>query len=161
MMISYMVDGEGFLIVNRSIVAQDIQEFEYSPKPEFATQITIFNVEDERATLQKFFDVIKDIKPFIITTYNGDRFDWPFIMKRALVYGISMEEEIGVAPTNKQENVFWGRWIAHLDCYSWVDRDSYLPMGSRGLKAVTKNKLRYDPVELEPELMVPMARNNP
>ena len=101
MMISYMVDGEGFLIVNRSIVAQDIQEFEYSPKPEFATQITIFNVEDERATLQKFFDVIKDIKPFIITTYNGDRFDWPFIMKRALVYGISMEEEIGIGPKNK------------------------------------------------------------
>lgn len=57
--------------------------------------------------------------------------------------------------------MFWGRWIAHLDCYCWVDRDSYLPMGSRGLKAVTKNKLRYDPVELEPELMVPMARNNP
>jgi DNA polymerase epsilon subunit 1 len=43
MMISYVVDGEGFLIVNREIVAKDIEEFEYTPKPEFATNITIFN----------------------------------------------------------------------------------------------------------------------
>ena len=28
-MISYMVDGEGFLIVNREIVTEDIEDFEY------------------------------------------------------------------------------------------------------------------------------------
>lgn len=31
---------------------------------------------------------------------------------------------------------------------SWVKRDSYLPVGSQGLKAVTKAKLRYDPLEV-------------
>jgi hypothetical protein len=30
-MISYMVDGEGFLIVNREIVTEDIEDFEYPP----------------------------------------------------------------------------------------------------------------------------------
>ena len=35
--------------------------------------------------------------------------------------------------------------------YRWVKRDSYLPVGSQSLKAAAKAKLRYDPVELDPE----------
>ena len=35
MMISYMIDGQGFLITNREIVSENISDFEYSPKPEF------------------------------------------------------------------------------------------------------------------------------
>ena len=34
-MISYMVDRQGFLIVNREVVGEDIGCFEYTPKPEF------------------------------------------------------------------------------------------------------------------------------
>ena len=34
-MISYMIDGQGFLIVNRQVVSEDVTSFEYSPKPEF------------------------------------------------------------------------------------------------------------------------------
>ena len=34
-MISYMVDKQGFLIVNREVVSEDINDFEYTPKPEF------------------------------------------------------------------------------------------------------------------------------
>ena len=34
-----------------------------------------------------------------------------------------------------------------------MKRDSYLPVGSHNLKAVAKAKLRYDPVELDPEEM--------
>lgn len=37
----------------------------------------------------------------------------------------------------------------------WVKRDSYLPQGSQGLKAVTTAKLGYNPDELDPELMTP------
>ena len=35
MMISYMIDGQGYLITNREIVAVDVENFEYTPKPEF------------------------------------------------------------------------------------------------------------------------------
>lgn len=42
-----------------------------------------------------------------------------------------------------------------------MKRDSYLPMGSQNLKATTKAKLRYDPVELDPELMLEMAKQQP
>ena len=34
-MISYMLDKQGFLIVNREVVSEDISNFEYTPKPEF------------------------------------------------------------------------------------------------------------------------------
>ena len=45
--------------------------------------------------------------------------------------------------------------------FSWVRRDSYLPVGSQNLKAVAKAKLRYDPVELDPEDMCPLAADQP
>ncbi|VDK25182.1 unnamed protein product, partial [Anisakis simplex] len=35
MMISYMIDGKGFLIINRQIVSEDIEDFEYTPRPEY------------------------------------------------------------------------------------------------------------------------------
>ncbi len=34
-MISYMVDKQGYLIVNREVVGGHIENFEYTPKPEF------------------------------------------------------------------------------------------------------------------------------
>jgi len=30
-MISYMLDGDGFLLINREVVSQDVPDFEYSP----------------------------------------------------------------------------------------------------------------------------------
>ena len=42
-----------------------------------------------------------------------------------------------------------------------MKRDSYLPSGAHGLKAVTKNKLGYDPVEIDPEDMLRYAAEDP
>ena len=80
MMISYIIDGQGFLITNREIVGEDVQNFEYAPKPEYDVgMFTVFNEADERSMLRRFFDHINETKPAIYTTYNGDTFDWPFI----------------------------------------------------------------------------------
>lgn len=48
-----------------------------------------------------------------------------------------------------------------MDAFRWVKRDSYLPVGSQNLKATTKAKLRYDPIELDPEEMCRMASEQP
>eukprot|EP00897_Mesotaenium_endlicherianum_P006205 jgi/Mesen1/5612/ME000282S04761 len=53
------------------------------------------------------------------------------------------------------------KFACHLDCFAWVKRDSYLPQGSQGLKAVTKAKLGYDPLEVNPEDMVRFAIEKP
>ena len=59
------------------------------------------------------------------------------------------------------EAEYTGRCIVHLDAFAWVKRDSYLPQGSQGLKSVTKYKLGYDPVEVDPELMLTYAQEKP
>lgn len=158
-MISYMIDGQGYLIISRSIVSQDIPDFEYTPKPNYPGPFTVFNEENEQGLLRKFFDHVIAEKPHIFVTYNGDFFDWPFVEKRALVYGMDMLEEIGISSTNNGE--YRGRCSVHLDAFCWVRRDSYLPQGSQGLKAVTKYKLGYDPVEVDPEDMVQLSMEKP
>ena len=159
MMISYMIDGQGYLICNREIISTDVEDFEYTPKPEFEGPFIVFNEENELALLQKFFDHILDVKPHIFVTYNGDFFDWPFIEARAAVHGMDMLKEIGFS--KDREGVFSSRPAAHIDAFCWVKRDSYLPVGSQGLKAAAKAKLRYDPVELDPEDMCRMATEEP
>ncbi|KAK0930490.1 DNA polymerase epsilon catalytic subunit [Friedmanniomyces endolithicus] len=159
MMISYMIDGQGFLITNREIVSEDIQDFDYTPKPEFDGPFLIFNEPNEEALLERFFTCIKEARPTIIVTYNGDFFDWPFVETRASIHGIDMYREIGFRKNS--EDVYQSTHCAHMDAFAWVNRDSYLPQGSRGLKAVTVAKLGYDPDELDPELMTPYASERP
>jgi len=47
MMISYMVDGQGYLITNREIVGEDIDDFEYTPKEGYEGPFIVFNEPDE------------------------------------------------------------------------------------------------------------------
>ncbi|XP_059611898.1 DNA polymerase epsilon catalytic subunit 1 [Phlebotomus argentipes] len=158
-MISYMIDGQGYLITNREIISADVKSFEYTPKAEFEATFTVFNEPNEMATIQKFFSHILEVKPHIFASYNGDFFDWPFIETRAAVYDIDMKQEIGFS--KNREGHFLSRPASHLDCLNWVKRDSYLPVGSQGLKAVAKAKLRYDPVELDPEEICSLAVKRP
>ncbi|KAH6682482.1 hypothetical protein B0J14DRAFT_498725 [Halenospora varia] len=159
MMISYMIDGQGFLITNREIVSEDIEDFEYTPKPEYDGPFMIFNEPDEKAVIERFFLHIKEARPTVIATYNGDFFDWPFVDARASINGIDMYQEIGWR--KGADDQYCCDYSAHMDCFHWVNRDSYLPQGSRGLKAVTTAKLGYDPDELDPELMLRYASERP
>ncbi|CAD6231570.1 GSCOCG00001475001-RA-CDS [Cotesia congregata] len=159
MMISYMIDGAGYLITNREIISMDIEDFEYTPSPEFEGKFQVFNEPNEKATIEKFFQHILDIRPHIFVSYNGDFFDWPFVETRAAIHGLNMKDQIGFAK-NRDGN-FASRPASHMDCLSWVKRDSYLPVGSQGLKAVTKSKLRYNPVEVDPEEMCKLAVEQP
>ncbi|CAL1292777.1 unnamed protein product [Larinioides sclopetarius] len=159
MMISYMIDGQGFLITNREIVSKDVDDFEYTPKPEFEGNFTVFNEENEEKLIQRFFDHILEVKPLVFVTYNGDNFDFKFVEARASVYDLNMLKEIGFSCN--RDGFYLSRPCAHLDCLHWVRRDSYLPVGSHNLKAVAKAKLRYDPVELDPEDMCRMASEQP
>jgi DNA polymerase epsilon subunit 1 len=47
MMISYMVDGQGYLITNREIVSEDIDDFEYTPKEGYEGPFMVFNEPNE------------------------------------------------------------------------------------------------------------------
>ncbi|KAI8837763.1 hypothetical protein BJ741DRAFT_603225 [Chytriomyces cf. hyalinus JEL632] len=159
MMISYMIDGQGFLITNRALVSCDIEDFDYTPKPEYEGPFTIFNEADEKAVLVRFFDHIRQSKPTVFVTYNGDFFDWPFIDARAKQHGMTLKKEIGFCKDSQDE--YKASHAIHMDAFCWVKRDSYLPQGSQGLKAVTTYKLGYNPLELDPEDMTRFAAEQP
>lgn len=156
--LTYMI-YQGYLITNREIVSQDIEDFEYTPKPEFEGPFTIFNEANEEAVLRRFFEHIQEAKPTIYVTYNGDFFDWPFVEGRAKAHGINMYHEIGVYKDDEDE--YKCKHASHMDAFRWVQRDSYLPNGSQGLKAVTTIKLGYNPLELDPEDMTRFASEQP
>ena len=166
-MISYMFDGQGYLIISRHVVGEDIQDFEYTPKPGYPGPFKIFNEMDKESLIRRFLSEYQRLRPHIVVTYNGDFFDWPFLEARAALYGFDLRIELGIERISSggtagggalAEAEYRGRTCVHLDAFSWVKRDSYLPQGAQGLKAVTKYKLGYDPVEVDPEDMVQFAR---
>ncbi|XP_063000312.1 DNA polymerase epsilon catalytic subunit A [Elgaria multicarinata webbii] len=159
MMISYMIDGQGYLITNREIVSEDIEDFEFTPKPEYEGPFCVFNEPDEAHLIQRWFEHVQETKPTIMVTYNGDFFDWPFVETRAAAHGMNMQQEIGFQKDSQGE--YKASQCIHMDCLRWVKRDSYLPVGSHNLKAAAKAKLGYDPVELDPEEMCRMATEEP
>jgi len=158
-MISYMLDNQGYLIINREIVSEDVEDFEYNPKPEFPGPFIVWNVPNEQALIRKWFDHMREAQPNVYVTYNGDYFDFPFMETRAKKNGMDMYREIGFKCEKSGE--CRSDFALHLDCFCWVKRDSYLPAGSHGLKAVTKAKLGYNPVEVDPEDMLPFAQSRP
>jgi DNA polymerase epsilon subunit 1 len=142
MMISYMIDGQGYLITNREIVSEDIDDFEYTPKEEYQGEFTVFNEPDEvsghftaignvsvagaglfahayqPALIRRWFEHIRESRPTVMATYNGDSFDFPFVDVRAKIHGISMYDEIGFRPDNEDE--YKSKATMHMDCFRWV-----------------------------------------
>jgi DNA polymerase epsilon subunit 1 len=80
------------LITNREIVSCDIDDFEYTPKPEYEGPFTIFNEPTEIDLLKRFFSHIREAKPTVFVTYNGDFFDWPFVEDRAKFHGMDLKK---------------------------------------------------------------------
>ena len=96
-MISYMVDGQGYLIISRDVVSEDIEDFEYTPKPSFPGPFQVFNEPDEASLIRKFLAHCLELMPHIFVTYNGDFFDWPFMANRCAFHGLSLEDALGIA----------------------------------------------------------------
>lgn len=106
------------MITNREIISSDIEDFEYTPKPEFEGVFTVFNEPNEKALIKKFFDHINDVKPHIFVSYNGDFFDWPFVETRAAIHGMDMKERIGFS--KNKDGVYVSRPAMHMDCLWFV-----------------------------------------
>lgn len=119
-----MVDGQGYLITNRSIVSADIEDFEYTPKPEYDGPFICFNEKDEAALLRRFFDHFRELKPTVVSTYNGDFFDFPFVDARATANGMSMHHEIGFS--KNKEGDYASRTCSHMDAFKFVYPFQYL-----------------------------------
>jgi DNA polymerase elongation subunit (family B) len=77
---------QGFLLINREVVSADVPDFEYTPLPEFRGPFTVRNLPNEEGVLRSFLGHIREAKPNIFVTYNGDFFDWPFLDTRCAAW---------------------------------------------------------------------------
>lgn len=171
-MISYMTSGQGYLLVNREVVSEDVPNFEYTPDGFEPGPFIVINLPNEETMLRKFVSHVQQLCPHVIVTYNGDFFDWPYVEARCNKFDdLNLYRELGVC-SNKSadgggdsytnaDGEYTGRCLVHLDAFCWVKRDSYLPQGNQGLKAVTREKLGYNPEEIDPEEMLKEARERP
>lgn len=70
---------------------------------------------EQAATIRRFFEHIREAKPTVMATYNGDSFDFPFLKARATLHGIDMYKETGFLMDSDDE--FKSRGCAHMDCF--------------------------------------------
>jgi len=117
--------------------------------------IPAFGEDGEKRCIERFFELIKEVKPTIIGGYNSAFFDWPFILKRAKILGVDvsgltqifttqgMKEKEGVLKLANEiepytQHVIWGFNI--IDIAHSVRRAQAInsEIKSWGLKYITK-----------------------
>ncbi len=117
--------------------------------------IPAFGEDGEKRCIERFFELIKEVKPTIIGGYNSAFFDWPFILKRANILGVDvsgltqifttqgMKEKEGVLKLANEiepytQHVIWGFNI--IDIAHSVRRAQAInsEIKSWGLKYITK-----------------------
>lgn len=73
--------------------------------------------EEEKTLILKFFKLYTKIKPTIINHYNGENFDWNFILERCLILGIDVDQRRGnllITPTTLVNDVAISRTKASV-----------------------------------------------
>lgn len=129
--IRYMNDNRlypDYTLSNLSILTFDIEVYNEDgfPDPSKDRILTIaykfqdiegvISDEDEGNTIREFFNVIRGYNPDIISGYNIDKFDIPYILKRAKTLGIDLD--IARYGLDVKNNIVPGRII--LDVYRMV-----------------------------------------
>ena len=78
----------------------------------------------EKAMLEAFLQELKLYNPDILITYNGDRFDLPYIKERCEILGIEFkinsDSTIPYAHRKGMESAFRTKGIQHLDAFQLV-----------------------------------------
>jgi DNA polymerase elongation subunit (family B)/DNA-directed RNA polymerase subunit RPC12/RpoP len=115
--------------------------------------------KSEKELIEHFLEVLDLEKPEILTDFNGNKFDLPFIQARSEILKIPFLERTGLKFTPKigikdKEIVNWLRDVdgvesygyLYLDAYLWTLKYSYLPKGMQGLKPAVRSKLKIIPI---------------
>ena len=125
-----------YIISNEPFKPQQTNPYKYDDK-EYDFRLVYFKVDNESQILQKLFDLIEEKMPLIITAYNGDRFDFPYLYKRSQRCGL----KLGFSPFGESQlveaegNTYIAQieapgvyYIDYLDLYkkfTWGSQPSY------------------------------------
>ncbi len=117
-------------------------------------------VNDEEDLIHRLIDIVRSRDPDIITTYNGDRFDFVHLSNRAKKYGIKLsmgrtDREIQF----KRRGRYYSAWIegrVHVDIFDFIEnilastlssQVLSLDMVSREIIGKGKKKIEWDEMQ--------------
>jgi DNA polymerase I len=84
-----------------------------------------FTVEDggERSVIEKFRDTILKLDPDVITGYNTNRFDWPYLLERARLHGIKLDlsRRVGAEPSPSVHGHISVQGRLNVDIYDFAE----------------------------------------
>lgn len=167
--IENITQGTDKSYIDQNILAFDIETLDdsiimISFKSENYTKVLTYkqdgfdkNVEvlqNEKELIQRFVEIINETDPDIITTYNGDQFDFSVLQKRAERYDIDMNigryghSLVFEKRANSSAARVPGR--QHIDLYSFVDKilsshlkTEVLSLNDVAKEIIDKGKLDY------------------
>jgi len=137
--------------------------------------------DDEAAMLREFRDEVRKYDPSVIATYNGDDFDWPYLVDRAENIGVNLAiGRDGSEPRIRDSYSRYGedseasiQGRVHVDCYKVVRRDyKQITAEFKGVKIKSSKTLERvadffgvmdydDRVHLSPEEMAEVYQEDP
>lgn len=87
-------DNHGYeeVLEVRSPIEDEINRLGIEPTTEQASAIIQQRRDSERIQIARMFEVIDEIKPDVITAYNSENFDWPYIERRCERLSIDITE---------------------------------------------------------------------
>lgn len=108
------------------------------------------NVENETAVISYWKQFLENEKPKVVGGYNSDKFDWKQIVENGKMQEppVTFDDMLDY---DKYERAWKKDGYIFLDVIRYIERDSYLSKGNRGLKDVSKIKLGIEPLEIDHE----------
>lgn len=142
--------------LNDIFFGKGVENFEFDPYNWGKVECQIEYCKNEGELIQSFINLITMCDPHVLFTYNGDEFDIKYILDRCVLCQVPSEQ------LNHQHDYrLFKNWV-HIDVMRWVERDSMLPLGKRGLKTVAQIKLNaVDPIVVDHDKMAQLAIDDP
>ena len=111
-------------------------------------KLRIHIFDDERDMLNAYMDLIDEIDPDFIATYNGDGFDHPFMIERCKYLGIEYKNKYGKITMNER---FGNPEIPFMNSADYLYMYKEMSFGKResySLKFISNYELGITKVEL-------------
>jgi DNA polymerase I len=111
--------------------------------------------DTERKMLIKFAKVIRDVDPDILTGWNSDRFDLPFVIDRFRINNLStallsrMKEEVNSYYTQNEGEVYKIKGRVNIDYLKAYKKQHYGEIESYSLQSVAEHELGVGKIETE------------
>ncbi len=79
--------------------------------------------KDDSTVIKEFVEYVKKYDPDIITGYNINRFDWPYLLDRAKIHGLKLDltRKVGVEPTPSVHGHISVQGRLNVDLYDFAE----------------------------------------